>query len=207
MKLIDSSWEIDHYEPEEDMRRITRGARLCYQSKPLETFEEQCRFISSMRKRDLDNPHETPLEHSSLSVVFITNRGSTHELVRHRIASPNEQSTRYCNYLNGKRFDGNVVFIRDPHFEGDMEMFMRHCKRCEDDYFERLRHGYSVDEARGALNNDAKSEIMITANFREWRHILRLRSSEKAHYQVQELFQPLKEFLKADLPCVFGDLP
>lgn len=207
MKVIDQSYEIDYFNKVEDVRRITRGARICYKSKPLNTYEEQCAFIErQLLKGDLDNPHHSPLEHSSLSVVFTTNRGITHELVRHRIMSPNQESSRYCRY-DAERFDGNVIFIRDIKFKGEeLVDWLDDCSSCEKRYFRRLDHGHTTDEARGVLNNDVKSEIMITANYREWRHILKLRTSKGAHYMMVDLMQPLKEYLISELPCAFGDL-
>jgi thymidylate synthase (FAD) len=204
MNFVESSWTIEHYDPIEDVARIARAARVCYMSPELKTFEEQCDFLQRLRTRDPDNPHMTPFEHSSLSVRFITNRGITHELVRHRIASPNEQSTRYCTYIKDK-FNNSVTFIRDHTYDGDPVWEME-CQQCEDAYFRRLRAGHTVDESRGALNNDVKSEIIITANYRELMHILQLRSDKACHYQMQEIMRPLKEYLKEDLPCVFGGL-
>lgn len=205
MKIIDQSFEIDHFAPEEDVRRICRAARICYQSKELTTYEDRCEFIERLMKRDPDNPHHSPLEHSSLSVIFTTNRAISHELVRHRIASFNQESTRYCTYSNDK-FTNNVTFINDTHQERYYEDWLDSCRDCERKYFQRLNDGYGTDEARGVLNNDVKTEIMVTANYREWRHILKLRTSKQAHYQMRELMIPLKEYLAEELPCVFGEI-
>ena len=203
MRIIDQSFEIDHFDPEEDIRRIARAARLCYQSDPLDDFKDQYYFVNRLMKRDPDNPHHSPLEHSSLSVVFITNRAISHELVRHRLASFNQESTRYCTYSKDK-FTHDVTFIRDKRYTGDYNDWVDDCKACEERYFRRLEQGYSTDEARGVLNNDVKTEIMVTANYREWMHILKLRSSKQAHYQMQELMNPLKQYLTEELPCIFG---
>lgn len=208
MKIVEQSYKIVYYNPEEDVKRIADAARLCYKSPKLKTFEERCEFINRLMKRDPDNPHHSPLEHSSLSVLFITNRGISHELVRHRLTSPNQESSRYCAY-NKDRFDNAVTFIADHRFQqssNDYENWINDCQECEKRYFRRLSNGHSTDEARGVLNNDVKTEIVITANYREWRHILKLRTSSGAHYQMRELMSPLKKELIESLPCVFGDL-
>lgn len=207
MLLVNQSYEITRWDPEADLREICDGARLCYKSADLESREAQEQFISHLILRDKDHPHHSPLEHSILSVKFVTNRGITHELVRHRLASPNQESTRYCNYSKGK-FDHNVRFILDTSVSAeDMADWISDCEDCERKYFKRLAKGYTPDRARGVLNNDVKSEIKITANYREWRHIFNLRCDDKhAHYQMVELMTPLLKEVATELPCVFGDI-
>ena len=208
MLIVDSSYTIDHFDPEEDIRRIASAARLCYKSPELTTYKEQCDFVSRLIRRDPDNPHLSPLEHSSLSVLFVVNRGVSHEAVRHRLMSPNQESTRYCNYSYGK-FNRNVTFIKDRRYfnnEDDKRLWLDDCASCELRYFRRLNNGHSLDEARGVLNNDVKTELLMTANYREWRHILKLRSSKGAHYQFREVIEPLKKYLESELPCVFEGL-
>lgn len=207
MKLVKQSYKITRWDPEKDLEEICRGARICYKSKELETRPEMEKFIESLVKRDPDNPHYSPLEHSILSVEFVTNRGITHELVRHRLISPNQESTRYCNYSKGK-FDSHVRFILDTSVSAkDMSDWIADCADCEERYFARLAKGMRPDQARGVLNNDVKSEIKITANYREWRHIFNLRCDEvHAHYQMVELMAPLLKEVSDELPCIFGDI-
>lgn len=209
MKVIDQSFEIDHFEPEEDIRRITRAARICYKSPDLKSYEEQCKFVDRLKKRNPDNPHMSPFEHSSLSVVYITNMGVSHEMVRHRVMSPNQESSRYCCYER-ERFGNEVLFIRDsaiPNEGDEYQEWLDECAGVEKNYFRRLRRGYSTDTARNALSKDAKTELIITTNYREWRHILKLRCSKEAHYQMREAMIPVLKFLKKELPCVFDDIP
>lgn len=208
MKIIDQSFEIDHFEPEEDIRRIARAARLCYKSSKIDTFDEQCRFVEKLIKRNPENPHMSPLEHSSLSVIFTTNLGVSHELVRHRLMSPNQESSRYCCYEK-ERFGNEVIFIRDsaiPDEDSAYLEWLSECNGVEKNYFRRLNWGYSTDTARNALTKDVKTEIIITSNYREWRHILKLRCSKEAHYQMREAMIPVLKFLKTKLPCVFNDI-
>ena len=206
MKIIDQSYRITRWDPEIDLKEICEAARLCYKSKPLTTYEDRKKFVAKRLNLNSDNPHLSPLEHSILSVIFITNRGVTHELVRHRLTSINQESTRYCNYSKD-RFGNEVTFIRDNSISDDeMSNWLLDCKTCEKRYFNRLVT-MPPDRARGVLNNDVKSEIKITANYREWRHIFKLRCDNKhAHYQMVELMTPLLNEVKEELPCIFGDI-
>lgn len=209
MKVIDQSFEIDHFEPEEDIRRITRAARICYKSDDLATHEERCKFVDRLKKRNPENPHMSPFEHSSLSVVFVTNIGISHDIVRHRLMSPNQESSRYCCYER-ERFGSELLFIRDsaiPTQGSKYEEWLDECKGVEKNYFRRLELGYSTDTARNALSKDVKTEVIMTTNYREWRHILKLRCSKEVHYQMREVMVPLLKYLKSELPCVFDDIP
>ena len=206
MRIMNQYYEIDHFEPKEDIRRICKAARICYKSSELKTYEEQCKFVAWLRDKDPDNPHMSPFEHSNLSVIFYTNRGVTHEFVRHRLISPNQESTRYCNYSLDK-FNRDITFIRDSAVrEADLSKWLDDCEDCESRYFRRLNDGYTPEQARGVLNNDVKAEIYITANWREWRHIFKLRCSKSAHYQFRELLIPLYEEVSKAVPCVFDDI-
>lgn len=200
-------YEITRWDPEKDLDEISRAARMCYKSKNLKTRAEKEKFIRDLRDRDSKHPHLSPFEHSILSVEFVTNRGVTHELVRHRIASFNQESTRYCNYSKNK-FDSNVHFIIDTSVPvSDVANWMKDCQLCEERYFRRLKSGCTPDKARGALNNDVKSEIKITTNYREWRHIFNLRCDDvHAHYQMVELMSPLLREVREEIPCIFDDI-
>jgi len=208
MKIINAGYDMEYFDPERDVARIAKAARICYQSPELTTYKQQCDFISRvLMNPELKHPHHSPLEHSSLSVVFTTNRGTSHELVRHRLMSPNQESSRYCRYIN-QRFTHNVAFIEDFKFKNadDYDEWLDDCADCERRYFRRLERGHSTDEARGVLNNDVKTQIMMTTNYREWRHILDLRSAEDCHYQMREVIVPLLDELARELPCIFGDI-
>ena len=123
--------------------------------------------------------------------------------------SPNQESSRYCCYVREK-FGSEVIFIRDsaiPYNGDDYRDWIEECWGVEKNYFRRLDWGYGTDTARNALTNDVKTELIITANYREWRHILKLRCSKEAHYQMREAMIPVLKFLKKELPCVFDDIP
>lgn len=208
MELTNQMYRIDRWEPEKDVQGICEGYCICYQTPVPDTYHDQKLFIDRCLKRDPEHPHESPLEHSILSVTLRTNRGVTHELVRHRLASPNQESTRYCNYSKG-RFNRSVLFVEDPRVINKIgrDKFIEGCEKCEQEYFYRLDSKCSSDEARGALNNDVCSRIKITTNYREWRHIFQLRCDDvHAHYQMVALMTPLLNVLQFELPMIFGDV-
>lgn len=209
MIIEDQSYEIERWEPEEDLKLICKAARICYKSPEMADRKAMEDFIQKLRTSDPEHPHHSPLEHSLLSVRFITNRGISHEIVRHRLIAVNQESTRYCNYTKD-RWDSNVHFIRDTSIkEGpEYDAWLEDCRKCEEQYFNRIAsRECRLDQARGVLNNDVKTELIVTTNYREWLHILNLRCDKKhAHYQMVELMTPLLNELKAELPCVFGDL-
>lgn len=207
MQIIKASYEIDHFEPEEDIRRIAKAARICYKFPELTSFEEQKELVRRLRDRDPDHPHHSPFEHSSMSVDFIINRGVSHELVRHRHTAYSQESTRFCNYSQ-KRFGNEITFIEDSaSFESAVNnLWIDGLARSEEEYFARLEAGQTPEQARGCLPNDLKTELYVTTNFREWRNIFNLRCDSHAHYQMREIMRPLFNEVCAILPCVFDDI-
>jgi thymidylate synthase (FAD) len=204
MHLVDQSYEITRWDPITDLHEICEAARLCYAASDLTEMDDITKFLERLR----NDGHFTPFEHSILSVIFVTNRGVTHELVRHRLASYNQESTRYCNYSKNK-FGNSVAFIRDTSLvdDNDKQEWLRDCELCEERYFARLNRGCTPDRARGVLNNDVRTKIKVTANYREWRHIFKLRcDNKKVHYQMAELLSPLLDEVKNGIPVVFDDI-
>lgn len=150
------------------------------------------------------------LEHFSFTVRFISDRGVSHEIVRHRIASFSQESTRYCNYSNGK-FNKKITFIIPSFLYGhengyEFELWKKSCEQAEDTYFKMLENGCRPQEARAVLPNSLKTEIVMTANLREWRHFLRLRTSPAAHPDIKVLIIPLLKELQSKIPVVFDDI-
>lgn len=197
MKIVNQSYEIIDWHPMDDFWRIVKAARICYQSQPLNDLEMESKFL----QRLIDRDECSPLEHSSLSVIFITNRGVTHELVRHRLAAYSQESTRYCKYRN------EVTFIDNPSIKpGDRFDWMDTLLDIETIYIEMLESGYSPQEARAILPNDLKTQIMMTANLREWRHVFELRCSPNAHPHIRELMLPLLADVNNQIPVIFADI-
>jgi len=194
-----------------ELQHIERIGRICYKSedKITDDGESAKKFVAGLIKRG----HEAMLEHSSLSVLFHVDRGVTHELVRHRIMSFAQESTRYCNY-SGDKF-GNEITVVKPSFwpDGsktpeymDWEQQMR---MAEETYFKLLAKGASPQEARSVLPNSTKSDIVMTGNYREWRHFFWLRAADvtgPVHPQMHEVAQPLLDEVHSRIPIVFDDV-
>jgi len=148
------------------------------------------------------------LEHFSFTVKFICDRGVSHEIVRHRIASYSQESTRYCNYSKGE-FNGEITVI-EPCFlvpgTTGYDIWYRACQMAEQYYFSMLDWGCSPQEARAVLPNSLKTELVMTANIREWRHFLKLRTSPAAHLQMREVASLLLKELKQKVPVLFDDI-
>lgn len=205
MKIIKPSVEIiDKIVPEEIIKKIELCGRVCYKSEDRITTESGTKFIMNLIKRG----HESVLEHASFTVKFICDRGVTHEIVRHRLASYSQESTRYCNYSKGD-FDGQITVIEPLYLEvgtAGYELWRSSCEEAEKKYFDLLGWGCSPQEARAVLPNSLKTEIMMTANIREWRHFLKLRTSPAAHPQMREVADMLLEQVNFILPVFFGDI-
>lgn len=205
MKIIKPSVEIiDKIVPEEMIKKIELCGRVCYKSEDRITAESGTKFIMNLIKRG----HESVLEHASFTVRFICDRGVTHEIVRHRLASYSQESTRYCNYSKGD-FDGQITFIKPMFLDEKSEgyaIWEDACLMAEDRYFKMLNFGCSPQEARAVLPNSLKTELMMTANIREWRHFLKLRTSPAAHPQMREVADMLLEQVNFILPVFFDDI-
>lgn len=209
MIVIEQSFKIeDSIDQKEVYSKIEKIGRVCYKSEDRITEDSAQKFISKIIK----NGHESVLEHVNITIRFITDRGVTHELVRHRIASYSQESTRYCNYNNS-----GITFIA-PYFlelkkvTNNEQLGTKYIAwvntiyTSELAYHDIIESGGTPEEARAVLPNSLKTEIIVTTNLREWRHILKLRTSKKAHPQIRNLMiGVLKEF-KEKLPIIFEDI-
>jgi len=218
MKIVATSYVVedpDHGTNGMDLlRRIERSGRTCYKS------EEQNSRIGYMAggwdpektkkfvKMLIERSHESVLEHEKLTVRIIFDRGCSHELVRHRIASFSQESTRYCNYSKDK-FGNEVTFIDLRHLlknPKSADVWLRALKQSEENYLEMLDLGESPQIARSVLVNSLKTELVITGNIREWRLIFKQRTSSAAHPQMREIMIPLLKELQQRIPIVFDDI-
>lgn len=189
---------------EQMLKHIEKVGRTCYKSEDKITDDSYKTFIKML----IDKGHEAMLEHGSFSVRFIVDRGVSHEIVRHRIASFAQESTRYCNYSKDK-FDNEITVIRPCYFEEDsveMDNWAGNCMWDEKVYLSMLDQGRTPQEARAILPTSLKTELVMTANFREWRNFFKLRTSKDAHPQMREITIPLLEYLKSICPVMFDDI-
>lgn len=204
MNIISPSFEIlSPVQPDAMLESIERCGRICYRSEHVIAPGSAKKFV----KMIISNGHESVLEHEKITVRIVCDRGVTHEIVRHRIASYSQESTRYCNYSKD-RF-GGITFIRPYFFESEPERFavwQDAMASCENAYLKLLELGATPEEARTVLPNSLKTEIIVTMNLREWRHFFRLRAGKRAHPQMREVAVPLLRRFCELLPEVFEDV-
>ena len=201
MKIVQPTFELmDHNNL---LRVIELGGRVCYKSEGAMGEGSDERLIEKLKSLK----HESVFEHGVITVKFLTDRGVTHELVRHRVASFSQESTRYCNYGKDK-FDNEITVVEPFFFVGNSLQYgiwEDSCANAEFTYLRLLKAGASAQEARSVLPNSLKTEIQVTANVREWRHILKLRTSREAHPQIRQIMVPLAWRLAAAWPILFGE--
>lgn len=183
---------------------IEQAGRTCYKSEDKITEDSAWVFVRGIIKRG----HEAVIEHGSLTLRFTCDRGVSHELVRHRMVSYCQESTRYCNYSK-EGFGGEITVIAPSWATKDDESYYewrKACLRAEMAYFELLDIGCTAQEARSVLPNSLKTEVVMTANLREWRHFLRLRTAPAAHPDMRVVAGMAHELLLANYPVFFEDI-
>lgn len=200
MEIVKAYATLRSDEPENFswLRQIEYYGRLSWKSEDKMTDTSAPRFVKML----IDKGHESVIEHVSLTAKFVIDRGVSHELVRHRLASFTQESTRYCNYKTK-----GVVFIQPPGL-GDTAtvLWIRACEAAEAAYLNMLALGVSPQIARSVLPNSLKTEIVVTANLREWRHIFKLRCAKAAHPQMREVMIPLLRQCQLAIPVIFDDI-
>ena len=182
------------------LQLIEEAGRTCYKSEDNITALSAPIFVASILKRQ----HESVIEHASATVRFVCDRGVSHEIVRHRLASYSQESTRYCDYR------GEVAFVIPPWcMDGSHSLRMwNEAMQSAEAYYKYLRScGWTPEQARAVLPNSLKTEVVMTANLREWRHFFRLRTALAAHPQMREVAIPLLRDMKGRIPIVFDDIP
>ena len=213
MRVIEQGHELIDL-PDHCLETLEKAGRTCYKSEAKITPDSAAQFVEMLVRHN----HHAMIEFGDIIVRLITNRGVTHELVRHRHCSFAQESTRYV------RYDGAMDFIRpvwsgegvlgkwtDPNQipealpEGD-RVWIGSMIRAEQEYRQLIELGWKAQMAREILPNSLKTEIVVKANIREWRHIFTLRCAKASHPQMVALMQPLLADLKSRIPVVFDDL-
>lgn len=186
------------------LKAIEQCGRVCYKSEDKITDGSAEKFVAGLIKRG----HEAVIEHCSFTLKFICDRGVSHEIVRHRVASYCQESTRYCNY--SKDGFGNEITVIDPCFFDETSPaygeWYNACAETEKRYFNMLAAGCSPQEARSVLPNSLKTEVVMTANIREWRHFFKLRCAKAAHPQMREVALMALQMCKDNIPVLFDDI-
>jgi thymidylate synthase (FAD) len=212
MKIIDQSHEIINL-PSNLLQVIEAAGRTCYKSEDKITSDSATRFVARMR----DWSHHAMIEFGDITIRFITNRGVTHELVRHRLCSFAQESTRYVKYDGGMEFIRpvwcsdeligiNLKGLRTKNISKQELKWLDACYNAECCYLSLLEDGWRPEQAREVLPNSLKTEIVVKANIREWRHMFTLRCAKKAHPQIRALMVPLLAELKTKVPVIFNDI-
>ncbi len=196
MKIIKQRFEIiDKIDSEQILKKIEICGRVCYQTEAKD-FETTKKFVKNL----IDRGHESVLEHVSITVKFITDRAIANEIVRHRIASYSQESSRYTKYDELEIIDRNFDDIEQS------KIWYIACTNNEYSYLTMLNEGCKSDQARDILPLCTKTELIMTANIREWRHFLKLRTAKAAHPQMRELTIPLLHEFYKQIPILFDDL-
>lgn len=205
MRVIEPYFEIlDDFNGEDMLKNIEKYGRVCYKSEDKITEGSAKLFIANILK----SGHESVIEHEKISVRIICDRGVTHEIVRHRIASYSQESTRYCNY-NCDKFGKELTFIKPLFWEKDSKeykMWLDVMRSIENAYNNLIEMGVEPQQARSILPNSLKTEIVVTMNLREWRHFFRLRTSSRAHPQMREVACAILEEFRKKVPVIFDNI-
>ncbi len=210
MKLIQPSYNIiTNIDESKIMLELERYGRVSHLSEPKTSGDPLINAREFVKKWGITIGHGTILEAADLTVEFIVDRGVTHEAVRHRLTSPMQESTRYCNYSQDKyNNEIQVIDIKD-HLKDptlSLAIWINAMKHAELAYFDLLQAGETAQIARSVLPNSLKSKLDIKANLREWRWIFEKRCHKSAHPQIREVMLPLLAELKVKLPAIFKDL-
>lgn len=206
MKVIKARYSIlTDIKGKEILKAIERAGRTCYKSEERITDQSAAAFVAKL----INSGHHSVLEHQSFSVLFVIDRGVSHEVVRHRIASFSQESTRFINYTKENK-GGQCTYIDiEQHLKNpgvSLDIWFNHMQACETAYMAMIDAGETPQIARSVLPNSLKTEIVVTANIREWREIFRQRTSGAAHPQMREVMNDLLIYVKQLVPVCFDDL-
>jgi thymidylate synthase (FAD) len=205
MKVIDPYFDILNMPAGEAvLTHIELAARTCYKSEDKITADSAARLLRGLLK----SGHHSVFEHASASVRIVCDRGISHEIVRHRLCAFSQESTRYANYARDK-FGQEITVIRPffwPQKSDAYGVWKAQMESAEAAYLRLIEGGASPQEARSVLPNSLKTEVVMTANMREWRHIFKLRCAGASHPQIRQLMLPLLDRFKKEIAVLFDDL-
>lgn len=181
-------------------RLIEEAGRVCYKSEDKITDDSAERFVEKINELG----HYSVIEHAYATFRVVTDRGITHEIVRHRIASYSQESTRYCNYSKSK-FGSELTLLPPSGMSAwETEIWLRAANQSEKNYNDMIAAGSPPQRARGVLLTNQKTEIVITYNFREWLHFLKLRTAKAAHPDMRIVAEDIGHILARECSSIFG---
>lgn len=226
MKIIDPEVSVHEFNGKRIMKHLENACRTCYRSEDKISEES----YSNLLKNCINRGHESILEHEKVTIEMICDIGVYKDLTRHRIASFSIESTRYCCYDKDK-FGGEISFIKPVFYNNDYSngtilvdpegvdsssfenpdqektwLWENAMEDIEFFYMEMRSKGFTPDECRMVLPHSTAAKVVMTANIREWKHILSLRSTKHAHPSVQQVMIPLLLYFKLEMPEIFGDI-
>jgi thymidylate synthase (FAD) len=202
MRIVEPSSTFRWVTPDA-LFQIEDAGRTCYKSEDKMTTESGEKFVRTIVK----SGHTGVLEQATASWRFVCDRGISHELVRHRLASYCQESTRYCNYSKDKF--GNEITVIEPPGLSEVERWQweTNCLEAETKYFLMLEAGAKPQIARSVLPTCLKTEIVMTCNFTEWRHVFKLRAvNPRAHPQIREIMMPVLAWFHKEYPVIVEDM-
>ena len=203
MRLVEPWIKVENFDGVKIMKRIERACRTCYRSEDKISEESYKNLLTNC----LNRGHESVLEHEKITVRIYSDIGTYKDLTRHRFASFSVESTRYCSYNKDKY--GNEIAVVNPVYMEDKEVFETWKKAIEDMekvYMKMKELGASTDMCREILPHSTAAEYTMTANIREWKHILELRTTNHVHPAIRQVLIPLLLLFKEQMPEIFGDI-
>lgn len=204
MKVVKPWIKVEKFDGEKIMKRIERACRTCYRSEGKITEDSYKNLI----KNCLTRGHESVLEHEKITVRIYNDIGSYKDLTRHRFASFSVESTRYCSYDKDKY--GNEISVIDPVYIEDEKIYAEWKKSIEEMekcYMKMKELGATTDMCRNILPHSTAAEYTMTANIREWKHILNLRANNHVHPAIRQVTIPLLKYFKEQMPDIFDEVP
>lgn len=189
---------------DKNIELMSEAAAICYRTDLHDSMLSRIRLI----QKCVHNNHWSPIEQSLFAVKILCDRGVANELVRHRLASFNQESTRYCNYFK-ERFNANIRVICPSNVEKGTHAYtiwQRQCDEAEHAYFALINNDISPESARSVLPICLATEIQVCANLREWYHICELRTDKSAHPDMRVIAKMILMELNKSYPMIFGHL-
>ena len=201
MKIVNPYIEVEKIDGIDIMKKIEKACRTCYRSEGSITEDSYKKLL----KNCITRGHESVLEHEKITVRMYADIGVYKDLTRHRIASFSIESTRYCNYGKDK-FDNEIKFIKPCNIEKGTKLYEKWEKACQDiekNYLQMAELGATPDQMRMILPHSTAAEVTMTANIREWKHILSLRTTNHVHPSVRQIMIPLLIYFQKEMPEIF----
>ncbi len=203
MRIVEPWIKVEKIDGLKIMKRLERACRTCYRTEGTINEESYKRLLNNC----ITSGHESVLEHEKITVRIYSDVGSYKDLTRHRFASFSVESTRYCSY-DKDRFGNEITFINPKYIEDDeiYRTWKDTMQSIENAYIKMKELGATTDMCREILPHSAAGEYTMTANIREWRHILKLRTTKHVHPAIRQVLIPLLKYFQEEMPELFGGI-